>query len=211
MHKTKGMWLGSKAGQTTGPVDIQWINDKLKLLALTFGSEAAILASWQERVTKLETCLSRWQHRDLSLQGKTLILNTLGLSGQVYLGSVQPIPKTCLQSINTLIVKFLWSEKTEPINSTTLTLPKDRGGLGITDLEIKLLALHLKRLQSITCPLIEVKWVYFARYWTGRKLSRIHPAWSSLGADNKPHFDLLNPPPPPPPPPRRFTALSWST
>ena len=96
MHKTKGMWLSSKAGQVTGPVDIQWINDKLKLLGLTFGSEAAILASWQDRAAELETCLGRWQHQELSFQGKTLILNTLGLSGLVYLGSVQPIPKTCL-------------------------------------------------------------------------------------------------------------------
>ena len=115
MHKTKGVWLGSKAGQTTGPatgpVHIQWINDRLKLLGLTFGSDAAILANWQEHVTKLETCLSRWQHRDLSLQGETLILNTLGPSGLVYLGSVQPIPKTCLQLINRLIFKFQWSEK----------------------------------------------------------------------------------------------------
>ena len=64
MHKTKGMWLGSKAGQTTGPVDIQWINDRLKLLGLTIGFDAAILASWQECVTKLETCLG-------SMGGKT--------------------------------------------------------------------------------------------------------------------------------------------
>ena len=53
---------------------------------------------------------------------------------------------------------------------------KDKGGLGITDLEIKLSALHLKRLQSITSLLIEEKWVYFARYWIGRKLSKVHPS-----------------------------------
>ena len=62
MHKTKGIWLGSKAGHTTGPVDIQWINGRLKLLGPAFGSDAAIFASWQECVTELETCLSRWQH-----------------------------------------------------------------------------------------------------------------------------------------------------
>ena len=107
------MWLGSKAGQTTGPVDIQWINDRLKLLGLTFGSDATILANWQEHVTKLETCLGRWQHRDLSLQGETLILNTLGPSGLVYLGSVQPIPKTCFQLINRIIFKFMRSEKNQ--------------------------------------------------------------------------------------------------
>ena len=75
-----------------------------------------------------------------------------------------------------------------------MVLPKDRGGLGITDLEIKLPALQLKWLQSITSPLIEEKWVYFTCYWIGRKLSRVHPSWSFLGANNKPHFDLLTTP-----------------
>ena len=54
MHKTKGIWLGSKAGQTTGQVNIQWINDKLKLLGITFGSDSAIATSWRERIYKLE-------------------------------------------------------------------------------------------------------------------------------------------------------------
>ena len=152
MHKTKGMWLISKAGQGTGPVDIEWINDKLKLLAITFSSDSAILTSWRERVSKLEKCLNVWQHRELSLQGKVLILNTPGLSSLVYLGSVQPIPITCLQSINTLIFKCLWSGKTVAINRATLFLSKDRGGLGITDLEIKLPARQLKWLKSTTSP-----------------------------------------------------------
>ena len=107
MHKTKGMWLGSKAGQTTGPIDIQWINDKLKLLEITFGSDSAILTSWRERVYKLEKYLNMWQHRELSFQVKVLILNTLGLSGLVYLGSVQTILVPCLKSINKLTSNFL--------------------------------------------------------------------------------------------------------
>ena len=99
------------------------------------------------------------------------------------------------KSINKLIFKFLWSGKTQTINRATLFLPKDRGDLGITDLEIRLPALQLKRLQSITSPLIEEKWIYFARYWIGRKLSKVHPSWSFLGANNTPHFDLLKPSP----------------
>ena len=103
VNKTKSMWLGSKAGQSTGPVDIQWIKNKLKLLGITFGSSSAILASWRGRISKLEKSLNAWQHHEFSLQGKVLILKTLGLSGLVYLGSVQPIPLPYLQSINKLI------------------------------------------------------------------------------------------------------------
>ena len=107
MNKTKGMWIGSKAGQTIGPVDIQWIKDELKLLGITFDSRTAILTSWREKISKLEKCLNVWQHSQLSLQGKILILNTLGLSGLVYLTSVHPIPLPCLQTISKLIFSFL--------------------------------------------------------------------------------------------------------
>ena len=136
-----------------------------------------------------------------------LILNTLRLSGLVYLGSIQTIPTPSMQSINQLIFNFLWSGKTQPINQATLFLPKNRGGPGITDLELKLSALQLKRLQSITSPLFEEKWIHLVRYWIGRKLSNVHPSWSFLGANNKPHFNLLNPPPPPPPLAPKFYQL----
>ena len=40
-----------------------------------------------------------------------------------------------------------------------------------------------------------MKWVHFALYWIGRKLSRFLPARFSLGSNNKPHFDPLKTPP----------------
>ena len=119
----------------------------------------------------------------------------MGLSSLVYFGSLHNIPIPCLQSVNKIIFNFLWSAKTESINRATLLLPRDRGGLGITDLGIKLPALQLKQLQSITSPRTEGKWVYLARYCIGRKLSKIHPSLSFLGHNGKPHFDLLKPSP----------------
>ena len=38
LNKTEGMWLGSKRGQTTGPIYITWISDRLKLLEIYVGS-----------------------------------------------------------------------------------------------------------------------------------------------------------------------------
>ena len=106
MRKTKRRCIVSKAGHTTGPVDIQWIKEELRLLGVTAGSGSAILTSWREIISKLEKCLHVWQHRQLSLQGKVLILNTLGLSGLVFLGSVHPIPHLCLQTINKQVLNF---------------------------------------------------------------------------------------------------------
>ena len=46
------MWIDSKVGQTTGPVDIQWISDELKLLGITFGSHSTIYSSWWEKISQ---------------------------------------------------------------------------------------------------------------------------------------------------------------
>ena len=156
MNKTKVMSNGSKAGQITGPVDIQWINDELKLLGITFRSNSAIL------------------------QGKVLILNTLGLSGLVYLGSVHlhPIPFPCFQTINKLNSVSCGQEKRDDKPCHSVSSQEQRGGLGITDLDIKLPALQLKRMQCILSPFPEAKWIFLPRYWIGRKLSKVRPMWS---------------------------------
>ena len=129
-NKTKGMWLGSKRGQATGPEHITWVMDQLKLLGIYFGSNQTIYKSWTERIDKLESRLKLWKYRNLSLTGKVLILNTLGLSGLIYLGTVYPIPKPCLNRINTLIFNFLWSAKNEMIKRDVLFLPTSRGVWG---------------------------------------------------------------------------------
>ena len=34
LNKTKGMCLGSEPGQATGPINITWVTDQLKLLGI---------------------------------------------------------------------------------------------------------------------------------------------------------------------------------
>ena len=86
LNKTKGMWLGSKQAQNTGPIDITWVTDQLKLLGIYVGSDQTIYKCWTERIDKLESQLKMWKYWNLSLMGKVLILNTLGLPGLIYLG-----------------------------------------------------------------------------------------------------------------------------
>ena len=55
LNKTKGMWLSSKRGHTTGPMDITWVTDQLKLLGIYVGSNQTIFKSWTKRTDKLES------------------------------------------------------------------------------------------------------------------------------------------------------------
>ena len=188
--KTKRMWLGSRRGQTTGPVDIRWITDQLKLLGIYVGSNQTIFKSWTKRIDNLESRFKMWKHRSLSLAGKVLILNTLGLSALIYLGTVSPIPKSCLTRVNTLVFNFLWSDRNEMIKrDIILFLPTDRGGLGFTDLTTKLQALLFKSIRVMTRETHASKWVFLARYWIGRTIAKHSNLWAFLLNSNTPHCE----------------------
>ena len=127
VNKTIGIWLGSKWGQTTGPMDITWVTDQLKLLGIYIGSDQTIVKSWIERIDQLESQFKMWKHQNLSLTRKVLILNMLSLSGLIYLGRVYPILKSCLNRVNTSILNFLWSSRNEMIKREVLFLPTNWG------------------------------------------------------------------------------------
>ena len=186
-NKTKGMLLGSKRGQATGPIDITWVTDQLKLLGIYAGSEQAIYKSWTERIDKLESWLKLWKYWGLSRTGKVLILNTLGLSGLIYLGTVYPKPKPCLNKANTLIFNYLWSGKNEMIKHEVLPLPMNREGLRLMDLATKLQVLQFKSMQAMARMTQVPKRVFLARYWIGRTIANHSSLWAFLRNNTTPH------------------------
>ena len=48
--KTEGLWIGKSASRPTGPVNITWVTDKLKILGLYFGNEILDHANWDNRL-----------------------------------------------------------------------------------------------------------------------------------------------------------------
>jgi len=73
--KTGSLWIGSQAGRTSGPVNITWVADKLKILGVYLGNANLDQANWADRVSKLEKRLNLWRTRTLSLKGKSMIIN----------------------------------------------------------------------------------------------------------------------------------------
>ena len=76
-QKTEGLWLGSATGKQTGPVNITWTTDKLKILGVYFGTSNVEDANWIDCVIKLDKRLNLWISRTLSLKGKSLIINSI--------------------------------------------------------------------------------------------------------------------------------------
>ena len=74
------MWLGSWRGCPDQPLGPTWVA-KMKILGV-FGSGLTDVSvdNWKPRLVKLEQSLNLWKSHSLSLVGKPLIINTIGIS-----------------------------------------------------------------------------------------------------------------------------------
>ena len=125
LGKTEGMWFGSMAGREDGPVDIKWRTDFIKMLSIFFTTSSRDFEclNWNFWIEKLAKRLESWKFRSLSLKGKSMIINTLALSGLWYTGSVVPLLAWAEKKINQIIFDFLWSGKIEQIKRKVCCLP----------------------------------------------------------------------------------------
>ena len=163
-QKTEGLWIGTFAGQSTGPVPITWVTDKLKILGVYFGNSDQELPNWEHCVSKLEKRLNLWKCRTLSLKGKAMIINTIGASRLWYTATVLPMPDWVHTRVTRVIYAFLWNGKTELVKRRTCQLPLTLGGLAVINPIEKARALKLRWVPHMGVPTYTSKWVYFARF-----------------------------------------------
>ena len=189
LGKTEGMWFGSMTGRRDGPVDIKWRTDCIKVLGIfyTIPSGDFVCLNWNFRIEKLAKRLESWKFRNLSLKGKSMIINTLALSGLWYTGSVVPLPAWAEKKMNQIIFDFLWSGKNEQIKRAVCYLPQELDGLSVVNVALKCKALLSRSVVFITGSQYKAKWVYLARYFIGRDLGKLHEPWGFLKCHTKPH------------------------
>ena len=84
---TEAQWLGAWKDGPDKPLGLSWVK-KMKILGIVFGTVNVDQDNWEPRVSKLEKSVSQWQSRSLSLIGKVLILNILGLSKLLFVFSI---------------------------------------------------------------------------------------------------------------------------
>ncbi len=163
--KSEGIWFGKHYGCNESLVEeLNWETGDTEILGIPFGSQEAILAAWSKRTDKLEQKLQAWSNRSLSLHGKVMIINSLGLSGLVYLASVYQIPSLIVTRVNKIVFNFLWSGKAELVKQGIIFQPRSQGGLGLCNIVLKSQALLLRSVAKITASSCETKWAYLERY-----------------------------------------------
>ena len=182
--KSEAMWLGVWRSRTDEPLGLTWVR-KMKILGVFFGTVCVDSDNWQSKINKLEKLLNLWKSRSLSLIGKSLIVNVLGLSKFLYLAKVVTPPDWVFHRVNQLIWPFLWGSKIETVSRNTCYLPAPSGGLNVVNLKLKCMALRLSSIFS-TINLLEDSSFFLCKYFLGSLLAPLRPEWRSLRDNSSP-------------------------
>ena len=145
--KTEAMWLGAWRSRGDQPLGLKWVT-KMKILGVVFGLDTDA-DNWRPKLEKLEKHPNLWQSHSLSLVGKSLIINVLGISKLPYLSAVLCVPKWVISKINNLVWPFLWGSCIETVSRMTCHQSLGKGGLGIFNFQTKSDSLKLASLISI--------------------------------------------------------------
>ena len=128
--------------------------DKVKICGITFSNnkEIAYNENIINKITKLERQLNIWRQRNLTLQGKVLIVKTFGISQLIFSMQATHIRERELKLIENIIFRFIWNIKpTSPrvigkIKRDTLKNDMTNGGLNAPDINAINLALKYKHI-----------------------------------------------------------------
>ena len=186
--KTKGLWAGSWKARTDAPHGLRWVK-QLPLLGATFNVGDYTIPTWEPAVAKLEERLKAWSGRQLSFQGKTVIINTLALSQIWHLCHVFVIPKWAEKRINKALWSFFWSGKRDLVARTTVTLPKSQGGFGVINYSLKAEAFAVQWIKRFFAP-SRSKWKSFFVHFFASSFN-LQPRAALLSTQPRPLVETL--------------------
>ena len=176
--KTEALWLGAWKNRPDQPLGLSWVR-KMKILGVFFGTLNVDQDNWEPRISKLDKCVSAWKKRSLSLIGKVLVLNILGLSKLLFVSSILTPPRWVYDRVNQIIWPFLWGSRVETVARRTLICSVPNGGLGLRDFRSQGQALRLATLVR-TIFNRQSKCFFLLKYFCGAQLASIWRDWAHL-------------------------------
>ncbi|CAJ2672826.1 unnamed protein product [Trifolium pratense] len=120
-----------------------------KFLGISVGANPRRQDTWQPIVDSLTKRLSSWSGRNLSIGGRITLINSVLSSLPLYFFSFYKAPRCIINKLVRIQRNFLWGGGLEDkklcwIKWEQVCIPKDKGGLGVKDLELFSMALLCK-------------------------------------------------------------------
>ena len=155
-QRCKDLWCGSFRHQTDTPTDFDWTNTYLpdKLLGIYVANTDCTDRNIKHKIHKLRTITATWNHRDMSLKGKALIINGLLTSTLWYFAANVHFPPWAIQEIKDIIYAFLWNNKQPLLNRDLIVLP-----FTIIYLDLRTKNKHYALILFNVCSLIIINWL----------------------------------------------------
>ena len=107
---------------------------------------------WETLIQKIKSKLEIWKTRDLSFEGKSLLIRSIAVSQILYAIEMKSIDEKYTNDVNKILFDFLWSGKRYNINKAICNLPRQMGGLNIVDMQT---LIKVKRVQWVIRTLKE--------------------------------------------------------
>jgi hypothetical protein len=103
-----------------------------------------------DKISKLKQKIRAWSHRNLTMEGKSLIVKTFGLSQLIYNMQSYKFEKEEVSKIEKIIFKFLWSKShtqngVDRIKRSIMKNDHTNGGMSISDIECLNRSLKLRQ------------------------------------------------------------------
>ena len=148
--------------KTLGPIkvnpnlcNLDWTKDPIHSLGvyITGNEDDHYILNFKKRLKTLQSLLSSWKSRGLSLKGKVTVINSLALSPLIYLASVIHVPTIVYKEVKDIINLFIWDSKIPRIAHNVMIQKIQDGGLKLVDFREKVKALKvawIKRLVDNT-------------------------------------------------------------
>ncbi|KAM9330996.1 uncharacterized protein PAF06_019337 [Gastrophryne carolinensis] len=124
----------------SSPVPFSVKPDFVKILGVWFGAEGADLKSWNERLSKMNSKFGLWSLRNLTIEGKTLVLRNEILPVLQYLAQAWPPRVKTRKTITRAVFNFIWGSKLDRVRRTRMYKEHRKGGKGVPDISTMLMA-----------------------------------------------------------------------
>ncbi|CAJ2642215.1 unnamed protein product [Trifolium pratense] len=120
-----------------------------KLLGIPVGANSRRQATWKPIIESMKKRLSSWIGRNLSIGGRVTLINSVLSSLPLYFFSFYKAARCVINQLLRIQRNFLWGGGMEDkklwwVKWTHVCLPKEKGGLGVRNLELSNLSLLCK-------------------------------------------------------------------
>ncbi|KAL6481328.1 hypothetical protein MHYP_G00094080 [Metynnis hypsauchen] len=155
-------------------LDLDFKEKDMKILGIKFDKEGGGRGNWTDMIGKVKQRLGFWGLRQMTMEGKVLIIKAIILPLLLLLCSVFSPPRFFLLDLERAVFYFLWGSKWERLRRQVVKKRPENGGKGLPDphlfLGSKFTALHM---QYATASSRDNKTAAMAKFWMGSYLQSL--------------------------------------